>query len=49
MLFKNVEVAMEAGYLWAGDAMDFWEEDAIQDGSADEDIVKITGRVRYKF
>ncbi|MDH3575794.1 MAG: hypothetical protein OET07_15970 [Desulfobacteraceae bacterium] len=49
MLFKNVEVAMEAGYLWAGDAMDFWEESAIQNGSADEDIMKITGRVRYKF
>jgi len=49
MLFKNVEVAMEAGYLWAGDAMDYWEQDAIQNGSADEDIVKVVGRVRYKF
>ncbi len=49
MLFKNVEVAMEAGYLFAGDAMDFWEESAIQNGTSDEDIVKVVGRVRYKF
>jgi len=49
MLFKNVEFAFSAGYLLAGDAMDYWEETAIQNGSADEDILKLNARVRYKF
>jgi hypothetical protein len=49
MLYKNVEVAINAGYLLAGDAMDYWEEDSIQNGSSDEDIFKSGFRVRYKF
>ncbi len=40
MLYKNVEVAINAGYLLAGDAMDYWEEDSIQNGSSDENIFK---------
>lgn len=49
MMFKNVEVGFGGGYLFAGDAMDYWEENAIQNGSADEDILKLQARVRYKF
>jgi hypothetical protein len=49
MLYKNVEVAINVGYLLAGDAMDYWEEDSIQNGSSDENIFKSGARVRYKF
>ncbi|MBW2572713.1 MAG: hypothetical protein JRE61_10275 [Deltaproteobacteria bacterium] len=49
MLYKNVELAINAGYLLAGDAMDYWEEDSIQNGSSDENIFKSGARVRYKF
>jgi hypothetical protein len=49
MLFQNVELAFAAGYLLAGDAMDYWEESAIQNGSSDEDILKLNARVRYTF
>lgn len=49
MLYKNVEFAVNAGYLAAGDAMDFWEQSAIQNGSSDEDIIKVGSRIRYKF
>ena len=48
-LYQNVEFAINAGYLFAGDAMDYWEEDSIQDGSSDEDIFRSMARVRYKF
>jgi hypothetical protein len=48
-LYQNVEFAITAGYLFAGDAMDYWEEDSIQDGSSDEDIFRSMARVRYKF
>ncbi len=46
-LYENLEVAINAGYLLAGDAMDAFEKK--RDGSADEDIYRITSRVRYKF
>ncbi|MGB6012870.1 MAG: hypothetical protein WBI57_16530 [Desulfobacterales bacterium] len=49
MLYKNLEVAINAGYLFAGDAMDYWEEESIQNGSSDENIFKSGARVRYKF
>jgi len=49
MMFKNVEVAFAAGYLLAGNAMDYWEESAIQNGSSDEDILKLNARIRYQF
>jgi hypothetical protein len=48
-LYQNVEFAINAGYLIAGDAMDYWEEDSIRDGSSDEDIFRSMARVRYKF
>jgi hypothetical protein len=48
-LYQNVEFAINAGYLFAGDAMDYWEEDSIRDGSSDEDIFRSMARVRYKF
>ncbi len=49
MLYSNVEFAVNAGYLWADDAMDFFEVDSIRDGESDEDIFTSTARVRYTF
>ncbi len=46
-LFKNVEWAVNAGYLIAGDAMDVFEN--TNDGDADEDIWRADMRIRYKF
>jgi hypothetical protein len=46
-IYDNLEFAGNAGYLFADDAMDFWEVD--KDGSSDEDIFISTARVRYKF
>jgi len=46
-LYDNLEFAINAGYLFADDAMDFFEEE--QDGNSDEDIFVSTARVRYKF
>jgi hypothetical protein len=48
-LYQNVEFAINAGYLFAGDAMDYFEEDSIRDGSSDEDIFRSQARIRYKF
>jgi hypothetical protein len=48
-LYQNVEFAINAGYLFAGDAMDYWEESSIRDGSSDEDIFRSMARIRYKF
>jgi hypothetical protein len=48
-LYQNVEFAINAAYLVAGDAMDYWEEDSIRDGKSDEDIFRSQARVRYKF
>jgi hypothetical protein len=48
-LFKNVELAVNAGYLFADDAMDYFEVDSIQDGNSDEDIWRADMRIRYKF
>ena len=48
-LFKNVEWAVNGGYLFAGDAMDYFERDVIQDGDSDEDIWRADMRIRYKF
>lgn len=51
MLYPNLELAINAGYLVAGDAMDRFEVGGtnIVDGSADNDIFRTTARVRYKF
>ena len=48
-IYQNVEFAINVGYLFAGDAMDYFEEDSIRDGSSDEDIFRSMARVRYKF
>ncbi|OQY49464.1 MAG: hypothetical protein B6230_08075, partial [Desulfobacteraceae bacterium 4572_89] len=48
-LFKNVTTDFCFGYLFAGDAMDYFEVDSIQDGDSDEDIWVSAMRVRYKF
>jgi hypothetical protein len=49
MLYKNLEFAINAGYLVAGDALDAFEVGRIQDGKADEDIFGSSCRFRYKF
>ncbi|UCD88726.1 MAG: hypothetical protein JSW04_09670 [Desulfobacterales bacterium] len=49
MLYKNLEFAVNAGYLFAGDAMDAFEVDEIKNGSSDEDIFIASSRIRYKF
>ncbi len=49
MIFKNVELAVNAGYLFSGDAMDAFETGNQRDGSADENIFVSSARVRYKF
>ena len=49
MLYPNLELALNAGYLNAGDALDVYEVASIQDGSSDEDIFITSARVRYKF
>ncbi len=47
-IYDNLEFAINAGYLFSSDAMDFWEIDQ-RDGNSDEDIFTTTCRVRYKF
>lgn len=47
--YNRFEIATEAGYLIADDAMDAFEESAIRDGSSDEDLLHWAMRVRYKF
>jgi hypothetical protein len=46
-MYKNLEIALNAGYLFSGDAMDVFE--STTDGSADENIFRSTARFRYKF
>ncbi|MDD2557530.1 MAG: hypothetical protein RBR43_04675 [Desulfuromonadaceae bacterium] len=46
-LFTNTEAAIQVGYLFADDAMDFYEVE--KDGSSNEDIYIISSRIRYKF
>lgn len=48
-LYDNLELALHLGYLISGDAMDFFETAATQDGGADVDILKAEARVRYQF
>jgi len=51
MLYPSLELAVNAGYLFAGDAMDVFEVGGtnVVDGSADNDIFMTTAKVRYKF
>jgi hypothetical protein len=54
-LFKNVEWAVNFGYLFADDALDYAEYDSdqpgvdVRDGSSDEDIWRADMRIRYSF
>jgi hypothetical protein len=52
-MYENLEIALNAGFLLSGDAMDIFDVDAngnsFTDGSADEDIFASTARIRYKF
>ncbi len=47
MIYENLEFSLNAGYLFAGNAMDVFEAD--RDGNADEDIYCLTSRIRFKF
>ena len=46
-LYDNLELALNLGYLFSGDAMDFFE--TTRDGKADVDIFKTEAMVRYQF
>jgi len=46
-LYPDVSLSMNFGYLFTGDAMDYFESDL--NGSADEDIYTVGARLRYKF
>jgi hypothetical protein len=46
-LYPDVTLSMNFGYLFADDAMDYFESDL--NGSADEDIYTVGARLRYKF
>jgi len=48
-LYPNMEIAVNAGYLFADDGMDAFELTAQQDGSSDADVFRSTARVRYSF
>jgi hypothetical protein len=49
MLYENVEFKINAGYLWAGDALDAFETGDGRDGNSDENIFGSSFRIRYKF
>ncbi len=46
-MYKNLEIALNAGYLFAGDAMDYFE--TTKNGSSDENIFRSTAHFTYKF
>jgi len=46
-LYPTMELALNVGYLVSDDAMDFY--DVKRDGNADNDIIRSTARLRYKF
>lgn len=55
-IYDNLEFAINAGYLFADDALDFYERNSAgdvlinePDGNSDEDIFVSTARIRYKF
>jgi hypothetical protein len=48
-MYKNLTLALNAGYLFAGDAMDFFEVGAAKDGSSDENIFRTTAHAVYSF
>ena len=46
-LYSGLEFALQAGYLFTDDAMDFYEVE--QDGKADENLYVINSHLRYRF
>ena len=44
---QNLELAVNAGYLFAGDAMDAFEVN--RNGESDRNIFRTTARARYMF
>lgn len=48
-LYEGLEFAAIVGYLFAGDAMDFYEAGDNRDGDADENIFHAAARVRFLF
>ena len=46
-LNPNLELAVNAGYLFAGDGMDAFEQ--VKDGEANRNIFRTTARARYQF
>jgi hypothetical protein len=48
-MYKNLELALNFGYLIADDAMDFFETSLTQDGKSDVDVFLSEARVRFKF
>lgn len=46
-LYPDVTLSFNAGYLIVDDAMDYFESDL--DGNADEDVITVGARLRYKF
>jgi hypothetical protein len=46
-MYANLELALNAGYLFAGDAMDIYE--TTTNGSSDENIFRSTAKINYKF
>ena len=48
-LYSNLELRVNLGYLFSGDALDSVETLPTRDGSADVDVFKSEARVRYSF
>jgi hypothetical protein len=48
-MYKNLTLALNAGYLFAGDAMDVFEPAGERNGSSDEDIFRSTARCLFAF
>ena len=46
-LLNHLELTVEMGYLFADDAMDYYETD--NDGKADSDLYVVNSKIRYKF
>jgi hypothetical protein len=42
-----LELALQGGYLWADDVLDYYEND--DDGQADSNLLVVNARVRYRF
>jgi hypothetical protein len=43
-LYPNLELALNAGYLFSDEAMSYWT-----DGGEEEDVFRTTARIRYNF